>query len=122
MEKMKVEHEARIAEMEVEHKAHITELEIKTPGAPPLERKSQVAELQGCATMIDNCLVETYKMLDEAVHTWTTMEEMDSLVEVHFSLQQNQQKFDELVATTKDLSMLEHMMKMKESTKLQTEL
>ena len=50
------------------------------------------------------------------------MEEIDGLVKVCTSLQKNHEKFDELIASTKDLSTLEHMMKMKESTKLQTEL
>ena len=50
------------------------------------------------------------------------MEEVDGLIKVGTSLQKKQQKFDELTTTMKDLSVLEHMLKMKESTMLQTKL
>ena len=122
MEKMKVEHEAHIAEMEAEHKARIAELKTKTPGMPPVECKARVVELKCCAVTIDTHLVEIQKLLNGATHTWMTMEEIDGLIEVYISLKKNQQKFDELTTTTKDLSTLEHMLKMKESTKLQIEL
>lgn len=119
---MKTKHEARMVEIEVEHKAHITELETKGLGTPPTECEARAVELNGCVTTIDTRLVETQNFLDEAMHTQMIMEEIDGLVEVRASLQKNQQKFDELIATTKDLSALEHIIKMKESTKLQVEM
>ena len=89
---------------------------------PPIEFEARVAQLKGCAMTIDTRLVEMQKFLNEAMHMWTTMEEVDGLIEFRALLQKNQQEFDELTTTMKDLTPLEHMFKMKERTKLQTEL
>lgn len=58
-------------------------------------------------------------MLDEATQTWTTMEDIDGLKEVHTTLQKNQQELDELTMTMKYLIPLQCMLKMRESNKLQ---
>ena len=122
IENMKAKHEAHIKEIEAEHKARIVDLETKAPGTPTEERKAWAANLKACVATIDTFPIETQKLLDEATQMWTTMEEIHDLIEVRISLQKNQQKFNELTVTMKDLSMLEHMLKMKESTKLQSEL
>lgn len=122
IEKMKAEHEACIEEIEVECKDRIVDLDTKAPRMPPMEHEAQVVKLEGCGETIDSRLVEMQELLNEATHTWTTMEEIDGLVEVHTLLQKNQQKFDELIVTRKDFFALECMMEMKESTKLQTKM
>lgn len=114
--------EETIEKMEVEHKARIAKLKARAPGTPLVEREAQVAYLKGCAATIETHSAETSKLLDEATETWTTMEEIDGLIKVCASLQKNQKELDELTVTMKDLILLEHMLKMKESTKLQTEL
>ena len=86
MEEMKAENEAHITEMEEEHKARIVKLETKTLGTPPTESEAWAAELQGCATTIDSRLVDTQQLLDEAMHSWMTMKEIDAPVEVCASL------------------------------------
>lgn len=90
MERMKVEHKSRIAKMEVEHKARIAELETKEPGTPPVENEARAVELQACAPTIDSHLVEMKQLLNEEMHMWMTMEEIDALIEVRASLQKNQ--------------------------------
>ena len=73
--------EETIEKMDVEHKARIAELEARVPGMPPKEHKSWVAELQDYATTIETRLAETQKLLDEATETWTTMEDIAGLIE-----------------------------------------
>lgn len=77
---MEAENKAHITEIEVEHKACITELETRASGMPPVMCNARVAEMKGCATTIDTRLVETQKLLDEATHTWTTMDEVHGLI------------------------------------------
>ena len=89
---------------------------------PPKEHEARVAELQGYATKIMLRLAETQKLLDEATTTWTTMEDIDDLVEVRATLHKNQKELDEVTATKKDLVPLQHMLKMGESKRLQTKL
>ena len=108
--------------MNVENKACIIELEAKEPETPLEECEARVAELQGYATMIALGLAETQKLLDDATTTWTTMEDLDDLVEVCVALQKNKKELDEVRATMKDLAPLQCMLKMGESKRLQTEL
>lgn len=96
--------EGKIEKMDVEHKAHIVELEAKELRTPPEEHEARVAKLQGYATMIALHLAETQKLLDEATTTWTTMEDIDDLVEVCVALQKNQKELDEVMAKMKDLA------------------
>ena len=57
-------------------------------------------------------------MLNEASHTWTTMEDINGLVEVREALQKTQRELDALTGTMKDLLPIERMLKMGETTKL----
>ena len=82
--------EETIEKMDVEHKACTAKLEEKEPGTPPEEREAKVVELQGYATTISLRLAETQKLLDDATTTWTTMDDIDDLVEVHITLQKSQ--------------------------------
>ena len=52
---------------------------------------------------IETRLVETQKLLDKATETWTTMEDIDGLNEVHEALQKNRNELDELTVTMKYL-------------------
>lgn len=53
--------------------------------------------------MIELLLAETQKLMDDTTITWTTMEDLDDLVEVCTTLQKNQKELDEVIATMKDL-------------------
>ena len=114
--------EETIEKMDVAHKACIIELDARVPRMLPEECKAQVAELQGCAETIETRLVKTQKFLNEATKMWRTMEEIDGLIKVYEALQKNQKELDELIATMKDLILLQCMLKIRESNKLQTEL
>lgn len=74
---MKAKNEVHITEIELEHKVFIVDLETRAPRMPPIEHEARVAELKGCSVTIDSHLVEAQKLLDKAMHTWTTMEEID---------------------------------------------
>ena len=104
--------------MDVDHKAHIIELEAKYLGTLPEERETRVVELQGHATTIALRLTKTHKFLDEATSTWTTMEDINDLVEIHVELQKNQKELDEVTTIMKDLVPLQRMLKMGESKRL----
>ena len=95
--------EETIDKMDVEHKACIVELEARVPGMPPKEHEARVAKLSGCATTIETHLAETRKLLDKATKMWTTVKEIDGLIEVLEALHKNQKELDELTATMKDL-------------------
>lgn len=107
-----------IEKMDVEHKARIAELEAKETETPPKEHEARVTELQGYATMIVLRIAETKKLLDDATTTWTTMEDIDDLVEVRVALQKNKKELDEVTTTMKDLVLLQRMLKMGESKRL----
>ena len=81
--------EQTIEKIEAEYKARIVELKARALGMPPAEHEAQVAELKGCAMTIDTRLVETPNLLDEAMQTWMTMDEIDGLIKVHASLKKN---------------------------------
>ena len=114
--------EETIEKMNAKHKDRITELEARAPGMPPKEREARVAELQGYADTIETRLAETQKLLNEATEMWTTMEDIDGLIEVRETLQKNQKELDELTAIMKDLIPLQRMLKMGESKRLQAKL
>lgn len=78
--------EETIEKMDVEHKARIAKLQDKELGTPPTEHEARVFALQGYATMIALRLAEMRKLLNEATTTWTTMEDIDDLVEVREAL------------------------------------
>ena len=82
--------------MDAEHKARIVELEAKELEMPLEEREARVIELQGYANTIVLHQAETQKLLDDATTTWTTMEDVDDLVEVRAVLQKNQKELDEV--------------------------
>ena len=103
--------------MDAKHKTHITKLESRVPRTPPEGCEAQAVELHGYATTIETCLAETHKLLDEATDTWTTIEDIDGLIEVGEALQKNQKELDELMATMKDLVSIQRMLKMGESKK-----
>ena len=81
--------EETIEKMDAEHKARITELEAKQPGTLPEEREARFVAVQSYATTIELHLDETQKLLDEGTSTWTTMEDIDALVEGREALQKN---------------------------------
>ena len=95
--------EETIEKMDAEHKDCIAKLEAKAPGTPSEEREARVAKLQGYVAMIAILLIETKKLLNEETTTWTTMEDIDGLIEVHKALQKNQKELDEVMTTMKDL-------------------
>lgn len=108
--------------MDAEHKIHIAELEARAPGRPPEEREARVEELQGYADTIEVRLAEMQKLPDEATNTWTTMEDIDGLIDVREALQKNQKELDELTMVMKDVIPLQRMLKIGESKRLQTKL
>lgn len=61
-------------------------------------------------------------MINDASKAWTTMEDIDDLIEVRAQLQQTQRKVDALSGTMKDLFPIERMLKMGETTKLQAKM
>ena len=110
--------EETIENMDAQHKARITELEARALGTPHEEHEARVLEMRNCATTIETRLVETHKLLDEATETWTTMDGIDGLNEVHGALHKNQIELNALTMIMKDLISLQRMLKMRESNKL----
>ena len=72
--------------MDAEHKPHNAKMEARTPRMPPEVREAQVEELKGCAEIVETRVTEAQQLLNEASHTWTTMEDIDGLVEVRKAL------------------------------------
>ena len=68
------------------------------------------------------CLEDTQKLLKDTTSTWDAIEEIDDLVAVRKELQKNKQELDIVTATMKDLTPLQHMMKMGENKGLQVKL
>lgn len=110
--------EKKVVKIEEEYKARIAKLETKYPVTPPDKHKARVAKLKGYAITIELRLAKTHKLLDDTTSTWTTMEDLDDLVEVCTLLQKNQRELDEVVAAMKDLVPLQRMLKMRESKRL----
>ena len=102
-----------IEKMDVEHKARIAELEAIELGTPHEECEAQVTELHGYDTTIETSLAKTQKLLDQATETWTTMGDIDGLIEVCEALQRNQKELDELIVKMEYLTPLQCMLKMR---------
>ena len=122
MEKMKAEHEARIAEMEVEHKDHIKELEARRPRTPPKDREKRKKAIQGFVRDIAQHIEEAQKLLEVASASWQAMDEFDDLVAACDEIQETQKQVDTISMSMKALPAIEKMLKMGEMQKLQEKL
>ena len=110
--------EDTIEKMDMEHKAHIVELEAKAPETPLVECEERAQALQAFLATIAKHLEDAQKLLDETTNAWTTMNNIEDLVNVHEAIQKTQREMDTIVAGMKDLPAIQHMIKMGETKKL----
>ena len=68
--------------MDVEHKDRITKLETKSPTTSLEQREERTKELRAFTSTIALHLEDAQKLLDDTTTTWTTMEDIDDLVNV----------------------------------------
>lgn len=114
--------EETIEWMDAEHKARIAELEAKALGTPSEEREERSQALWAFSTTIAQRLEDAHKLLDETTSAWTTINDIEDLVNVREAIQKTQQEMDTIVVGMKDLIAIQHMIKMGETKKLQTQM
>lgn len=114
--------EDTIEKINAEYKARIVELEAKPPGMPLAEKEARSQALKGYASIVEVCIEEAQKLLNNAGEAWTNMEDIDDLVKIWQQLQETQHQVDALSGTLKDLPPIQRMLKRRESSKLEAKM
>ena len=67
---------SQIEKMKVEHEAHIAELQLRLiPESPPEVREHRLRDIQASATKISDLVSSASNILDESVKAWTNLQE-----------------------------------------------
>ena len=73
--------------MEEDHKAQIAELEARAPGTPEADKEARAQAFQLTSTQMKCRIDDAQSLLDDAMKTWSELDELPDKLELQQSIQ-----------------------------------
>ena len=114
------QYRSEIEKMKVEHEAQIAELQLRVIPESPLEvREQRRRDIQASTTKISDLVSSASKLLDESVEAWEKLQDNPKVENLQETIKQWQTELDAVKAEIKTLPPMQKMLKVKQSNELQ---
>ena len=112
--------QSEIEKMKVEHEAQIAELQLRIiPEIPPKVREQRHRDIQASAMNISDLGSSASKLLDESVKAWANLQDNPEVEKLQGTIKQQKAELDAVKAEIKTLPPMQKMLKVKHRNELQ---